>query len=274
MGVVRYDITADAFDVSATSRCELSILTGVDSSAYLITDPAHQALAVRALTHNPQEQWWVEEERVLRDYHKVRLAWRGHRFTIVPARLYNGDARQALLMNLTALSDQDTVLADPLPELDAFVVYALDQTQLTLWRRTFVGARFYHIATPLLQSLAALARKQGRPQVYAYFHDGWMTSIGLERDQLRFCNTFRCPDAKDYLYYLLLTYEQCGWKPDQVPLHLLGEVMRDAAVYKLLYRYVRDIQFLSTPEGVTFTGAMSEHPSHLFFDLASLSAYH
>lgn len=274
MGVVRYDITADAFDVSATSQCELSILTGVDSSAYLITDGAHQALAVRALTHGPQEQWWTEEERVQRNYQKVRLAWRGHRFTIVPARLYNGDARQALLMNLTALSDQDTVLADPLPELDAFLVYALDQTQLTLWRRTFVGARFYHIATPLLHRLAALARKQGRPQVYAYFHDGWMTTIGLERDQLRFCNTFRCPDTKDYLYYLLLTYEQCGWKPDQVTLHLLGEVMRDAAVYKLLYRYVRDIQFLTTAEGVTFSSAMSEHPGHLFFDLASLAAYH
>jgi hypothetical protein len=264
----------DAFDASATSRHELSILTGMDSSAYLITDEANQALAVRALTHTPREQWWLGEARVLLDYQKVRLAWRGHRFTIVPARLYNGDARQALLMNLTALSDQDTVLADPLPELDAFLVYALDQAQLTLWRRTFIGARFYHVATPLLHRLAALSRNQGRPQVYAYFHDGWMTTIGLERDQLRFCNTFRCPDTKDYLYYLLLTYEQCGWKPDLVPLYLLGEVMRDAAIYKQLYRYVRDIQFLTATEGVTFGGAMSEHPGHLFFDLSSLHAYH
>lgn len=246
----------------------------MDSSAYLITDEANQALAVRALTHTPQEQWWLGEARVLLDYQKVRLAWRGHRFTIVPARLYNGDARQALLMNLTALSDQDTVLADPLPELDAFLVYALDQAQLTLWRRTFIGARFYHVATPLLHRLAALSRNQGRPQVYAYFHDGWMTTIGLERDQLRFCNTFRCLDTKDYLYYLLLTYEQCGWKPDLVPLYLLGEVMRDAAIYKQLYRYVRDIQFLTVTEGVTFGGAMSEHPGHLFFDLSSLHAYH
>lgn len=274
MGVIRYDITTDAFHKSAASQQELSILTGVDSSTYLITNEVNQALAIRALSHEKQEHWWSDEPRTLQSYQKTKLAWRGHRYTIVPARLYNGDARQALLTNLTSLSEQDTVLADPMPELDAFLIYALNQEQLTLWRRTFIGCRFYHVVTPLLHRLSGLARKYGRPQVYAYLHDGWMTTIGLERDHLRFCNTFRCPDAKDYLYYILLTYEQCGWKSDQVTLYLLGEVLQDAAVYRLLYRYVRDIQFMPAPEGVTLGGNMAEHPPHLFFDLACLHAYH
>ncbi|PSR15194.1 MAG: hypothetical protein DA408_03205 [Bacteroidetes bacterium] len=274
MGVIRYDITEDAFDKGQLPQSELSILTGVDSSSYLIVDPAQQVLAIRALSHPAGENWWKVDDRLQHGYKKTRLAWLGSRFTIVPARLYSGDQRRSYLTGLTELKDTETVLADPLPELDAFLVYALDQEQLSEWRRSFVGCRFYHALTPVLKQLMLLNRQQGRAKVYAYFRNGMLITVGLDRNRLIFCNAFACPNTKDYLYYLLLTYEQCQWDPSQVPLRLFGEIMRDAEVHKLFYRYVRDVDFLSVAGMLRWGTQAALQPNHLFFDLAALQLYH
>jgi hypothetical protein len=276
LGVIRYDITEQAFNQNSLPLTELSILTGMDSSSYLITDPQANALAIRALSHPAQEKWWTADERLTSaNFSKVRLAWQSRRFTLIPARLYDGEKRATFLSTLTSLASSETVLADPIPKLDAFLVYALDHEQLTSWRRTFVGCRFYHALTPILSRLAQESTKQARPVMYAYFRDGNLYTIAIDRNQLLFCNGFQCPEAKDSLYYILLTYQQCDWKTSQVPLFLFGEVMPDAAVYQLLFRYVRNLSFLegSNNDALKWGATAHEHPTHLFYDLGALQQY-
>lgn len=274
MGVIRYDITEENFDIQNLPQNELSILTGVDSSSYLVAGSEQQGLAVRAFTHLPQEKWWEADERVIMTFKKIRVAWLGSRFTLVPARLYNGDARRSFLSGITTVSDEEAVLADPLPGLDAFLVYALDQQRLTDWRRAFVGCRFYHCLSPILDDMAKRTRRLGKAQLYAYIKEGSLFAVGIERNRLLFCNFFSCPTAKDYLYFILLAYEQCGWKPAQVPLRLYGEALPDAELYKLLYRYVKDVAFGSGPDQFRWGDRANQYASHLFYDLACLHQYH
>ncbi|MEZ4984422.1 MAG: DUF3822 family protein [Saprospiraceae bacterium] len=216
MGVIRYDITEDAFDLQRTSSFELSILTGVDSSSYLITDENRAVVCTRTLAHSPFEEWWKDEQRIQLHFQKTRLAWTGSTFTLVPARLYNGENRKSLLSALATPPATATILADPIPELDAVVVYAIEQDQLTQWRRVFDGCRIYHAVTPLLHLMRQQTVKAGRPLVFAFLFDKNMTTVALSADRLLFCNSFVCKDTKDYLYYLLLTYEQAGLSPEKI----------------------------------------------------------
>lgn len=275
MGVIRYDITEEAFQEKSLPLTELSILTGMDSSSYLITGPKAEVLAIRAFSHSSAEPWWNTDERLNQGtFSKVRLAWQSRRFTLVPARLYDGEQRRSFLTTLTKLTEQETVLADALPALDAFLVYAVEQQRLTTWRRAFVGCRFYHVLTPLLGQVAQLAQQIGRPSVFAYLRDGNIFTIGIDRNQLLFCNSFACPEAKDGLYYVLLTYQQCGWKTNQVPLYLIGEIMTDAEIYRLLYRYVKQVNFIADRSGLNWGSSSATHPVHLFYDLAALQQHH
>lgn len=274
MGVIRYDITEETLQEQNLPQSELSILTGMDSSSYLITDAEQHVLAIRAFSHAATEVWWQADERLRATFKKTRLAWLGPRFSLVPARLYNGDARREMLSDITNLKASETVLADALPGLDAMLIYALDQDKLSEWRRAYVGCRFYHALTPILHELAQLTRRQGKAQVYAYLRDGMLYTIGIERDRLVFCNAFSCPAAKDYLYYVLLTYEQCRWKPASVPLRIFGEILPATEVYNLFYRYVRDVEFLQLRETFTLGPLAKQQPTHLFHDLFSLQQYH
>ena len=247
----------------------------MDSSAYLIANEHQEVQAVRSIVHDAMEHWWEEDKRVQLSFRKVRLAWFGQCLTFLPTRLYNGDQRREYLASLTDLDESMTVLADPIPELDSFLVYAIEQERLNRWRRQFIGCRFYHVLTPILHQLSRLSHRQVRPALYAYIRNEHLLIAGLERNQLLFCNVFSCRAAKDFLYFTLLAYEQCGWKSDQVPLRLFGEIVADSEIYRLLYRYVREISFLEAPqEELRFGSRAKEQSGHLFFDLSSLHLYH
>ncbi len=276
MGVIRYDITEDSFAENKLPLCELSILAGVDSSSYLIVDDENQMNALRAIVHDKEEQWWRNDDRLKHSYRKIRLAWLSERFTIIPARLYEGNKRREYLSSLTQLKDSDAVLADAIPELDIFLVYALDGNKLSDWRRAFIGCRFYHLLTPVLHQLALHNRQQLGPMVYAYFRDDLLVVIAIESGQLRFCNAFTCKAANDFLYFTLLAYQQCKWSPSTVSLELLGELTENAAIYKLFYRYFKKIKFSKLPSEAAMNRKRNTEQldEHVFYDLFSLQLYH
>lgn len=279
MGVIRYDITEEGLRTEQLPLCELSILTGVDSSSYLIVDAQQKPLAIRSFTHQAQEHWWQADDRLQATFQKTKLAWLGARFTLVPARLYDGNQRRIYLSSLTKLAKTDTVLVDAIPELDSFLVYALDGEQLSEWRRIFIGSRFYHVLSPMLHQFAHHSRQQLQPQVYAYIKENLLFIIGLENGVLRFSNAFHCKATKDFLYFILLAYEQCGWSAEQVSLNISGELIQDASIYKLLYRYIKTITFLDklpAYENNYFSWGkkIEATEKHLFYDLLSLQLYH
>lgn len=274
MGVIRYDIQEEGFSPEKRSQYELSILSGVDSSSYLVVDKTSAVQRVRAIQHHrPQEAWWTEDNALATGYAKIKLGWLSPQFTLLPNRLYNAEKRRTYLTRLTELSKEATVMADVLPSLDVVLVYAIDQNQLTTWRQMMVGARFYHAITPILEQLSHISKRTGLPHVFAYQRDKTLITIAIERGQVVFCNAFTCQAANDVLYYILLTYEQCQWEPQHVALRLFGELTTDAEIYKLCYRYIRDIDFLSTADMVSWGQQSTQHPDHLFFDLAALHQY-
>ncbi|MEL7223222.1 MAG: DUF3822 family protein, partial [Bacteroidota bacterium] len=250
MGVTRYDIIEDTFQPEKSASYELSILAGMDSSSYLLLDQNKTVLGLRGFTHEPAEQWWSKDSYLQHTYQKIRVASLGQKFTLVPDRLFNPDERQQYLQDLTNLTTEEAVIADLIPELDVVLVYAHNEKRLADWRRNFVAIRFYHVLTPLLKQLAQHASTSGLPTMYAYIRDGYLFVVGLDRNKLQFCNVFVCKAAKDFLYYLLLAYEQCGWKTNKVALKLFGEVVAEAEIYKLFYRYIKDVEFLKDESSV------------------------
>jgi hypothetical protein len=274
LGVDRYHITEAPWSADQAPAAELSILAGVDSSSYLIIDHDSRALVTRILDHDAGADWWTSMADLSLSYRKVRIAALARRFTLVPTRLYDAEQRRGYLASITSLESSDVVLADSLPELEVMLVYAIPQDMLSTWRRAFIGSRFYHALSPIIQQLAQQTRQAAATQVYGYIRRNRFAVIALERGQLRFANTFPCRASKDYLYYLLLAYEQCQWDPQEVGLQLFGEILPDGAIYPLLQRYFKKIRFQEASRQIRWGEASQAYPSHLFTDLACLHLHH
>ena len=92
-------------------------------------------------------------------------------------------------------------------------------------------------------------------------------SITLESKHLKFFNSFNYKTAEDLIYYLLFTYEQLQLNPDQTPLIISGEIEEDSEVYKLLFKYIRNISFTRRNPNYNYSFVFNQTKEHFYYKL-------
>ena len=85
-----------------------------------------------------------------------------------------------------------------------------------------------------------------------------------------FSNQFPFATEKDFLYYVMLVYSQFKLNPEETPLHISGQLVRESAIFKNLYRYIRNISFLNISDTHQLNKHLTEHPSYFYFDLLAI----
>lgn len=281
MAVSNYDITSAAYRADQAHAYELSILTGMDSFAYILRDrTANRLLTYRSLRLTPAEldDWAATfNNLVLADerlraprYGTVVLGWQTERSVLVPSTLFDPADARAPLEHLTLVGLDDTVRHELFHELEAHLIFAAPRDRLEAVERRLNVRRTHHPAGGLLSVWSARSRRLGHQAVSVNLRGGSLYVAAHHNGRTLFANGFSYDNSQDALYYVALAYQQCGWLPSRVPLYLAGEITEESEVYRQFYRYVEDLRFCryGAPPGlpVEFAGL----PEHLYFDLLCL----
>ncbi|WP_157974481.1 DUF3822 family protein [Lewinella sp. IMCC34183] len=281
MGVSNYDIASAAFRPDRTEDYELSILTGVDSFAYIIRDrTANRLLAYRSYSFGREERAdWpaalaavvANDERLsgLR-YGKAVLAWDTPVLTLVPAALYRSGNPFAYLESLTVVGLEDEVRHEHYHELGAELIFSARRDHLRTAEEQLGALRTQHVAGGLLTAWSLRSRRLGHASVSCSVRENRLFVAGHRKGALAYFNTFHFGSSQDGVYYLLLAFEQCGFAPDRVPLYLSGDVTASGELYQQFYRYVEDLRFSDYPTPPAAPPELAGLPGHLYFDLLCL----
>lgn len=281
MAISNYDITTAAFRPEGAHDYELSILTGMDSFAYIIRDRTqNQLLAYRSLTLTPEERadWPVAIERLIRNDDKLRslrygnsiLGWESERLTLVPTALYDAANPRQYLEQLTLIGLEDAVRTEGFHELDGELLFAAPSTNLDVVERRLSTLRTHHVAGGLLSSWAARSKRLNHQAISCAVRGAKLFVAAHRNGQLLFFNTFLFTNSTDALYYLLLTYQQTGWTPARVPLYLCGEIIEQSELYRQFYQYVEDIRFCQYPTPPGRSPEIMGLAEHVYFELLCL----
>lgn len=281
MAVSNYDITAAAFQPEGAHKYELSILTGMDSFAYIIRDRnQNQLLAYHSTSLSPgeRENWPETLNRIVQADDKLRslrygstiLGWQSERLTVVPDALYSDSHKREYLEQLTVVSLDDDVRAERFNALEAQVIFAAPNAHLGAAERRLSVRRTHHQAGGLLTAWGSRSRRLGHQSVSAAVRGGQLFVAAHRNGALQFFNTFSFANSQDALYYLLLSYQQCGWAPTRVPLYLCGEITKHSELYRQFYRYVEDIRFCQYGAPPATPPELAGLPGHLYFELLCL----
>ena len=281
MAISNYDITAAAFRPEGAHHYELSILTGMDSFAYIIRDRTkNQLLAYRSYTldRSAGTDWEASLDQLVRHDDRLRsltygsclLGWESERLTLVPRPLYDATNPTLYLEQLTTVGLDDTVRTEYFHELEAQVIFAAVSDRLLATERRLRPLRTHHVASGLLVAWGARARRLNHQAVSCAVRGNKLFVAAHERGRLLFYNTFPFASSPDALYFLLLAYEQCGWSPARVPLYLCGEITEHSKLHQDFYRYVEDIRFCQYPTPPAAPPELAGLPGHLFFELLCL----
>jgi hypothetical protein len=130
----------------------------------------------------------------------------------------------------------------------------------------FADFRYSHSVSRQLLHLLNVNKGLG---CYALLSKDWVTLLALSGNKVNLANSFPVKSAEDFVYYLMAVYDTLKLNPEEVPLIVYGEVIKDSAIYQLANKYIRHVSFGES------SGKLKYHhdypfPPHFYSSLLSL----
>lgn len=184
-------------------------------------------------------------------------------FTLVPAEFTDRKLIDEWKKQFTREPGSSTLCADALHSLNLQVTYAVPTQVLTLLGNFMNKFNLNHSISNLLETL--VLRNEGKT-VYCNVQAGFLQVIFLNEKKIVFANIFLYQSPEDFIYFLLAIYKQLELDPENVKVILLGEIVKDSALYHLVYKYIRNIEFGKSVEQWKFDDDYP-FPDHFYFSL-------
>ena len=282
MGKIKFEIADDKFIRKPSASHELSILVGMDSFAYMVTDTNQAVLTVKDCSYDStvlnsadlekQIQLILDQDKFLKSSHpNIRLGFLNAKSALVPTRLYNENEQKTYLRQLTDIDENYRVLVDDLEQFSAKNVYAVYKSFHNFSMKNFPGVKTFHVNTALLMGFRYLATQKEGHNLYIHVRSGEVFVYLFEGNDLKFSNSFNYESSRDFIYYILMIFDQFDLNPKDIPVFLSGQLLQDSEVFRLLYRYVKNTSFVEPPAYFRYSSNWGNYPKYFYFDLFSLT---
>lgn len=274
---ILYNIFEEDFNKSLAHTYDLSVLMGTDRLSYLISNQQNQVVALRSYqlsdlpSQTPLKQLLIEDSIIREKFRSVRVGLFSPRFSLIPLSLFSEEEASVYLQQTATLLREDQVAFDTIDSLKAANVYAFEIAYIRDVIEHFPEAQFCHVSTGLINNFITNFDSGSSKNIFLNIYDHYVMITVVENDQLLFHNAFSFKASPDCLYYVLLVYKQLGLTPQKHPLYIVGELVAESEIHKLLYKYIKTIHFVSRPNFYVFGNkAQTSFPQNFFFDLYSL----
>lgn len=283
MGKIDLEIFEDKFLKKYTAQYELSILLGVDSLCYAVSDSAANLLGLRKYSYSiapagfrelPEaaKEIFLEDQLLRKPFSAIRIAVFHPFVALVPKRLYNDAEKKAYLEKLIRLEKDDRLFSEELPFLQAMAIYPLTAPLIQELGVLAPKAGIRHMAACLARSFAPLYAAEEPRRVFFNLRDGMAQVFAFEGEEMVLLNTYTFLDSNDLAYFLLLVCQQLGWPAETTPLFCSGLLVEDSAIFRNLQRFFPRLTFTAATGSPLAPGPRfgRETRQHWFVDLLSI----
>lgn len=286
MGKISTSVVKTSFSKNNISNYKLSILCGIDSLYYCVSSSTNETLVLKkfdyytsvsfeqeTLYNTILKELWSIDPIIALPYPTIHIAFIAPHYTIVPNKLYQDVDKAAYLAPLKQRSiNTESYQVNNLDLLAAKLVFSVPQIAINFFQSQYTQPiTYYNSFTPLLNSIATQMQPLADKHVWINVHPTVLQVVLFDGQDLIFSNQFPFQSEKDFLYFVLLIYSQFKLDPETAPLHISGQLVKESAIYKKLYHYIRNISFLEIPKTHQLNTHLMESPEYFFFDLLSIA---
>ena len=279
--MISFELTEPSFDKKKTTEYELSVLLGADSLSYCIIDKTNRVLSVVKcdFPEKTEEKTYADrlETVILRNvqlqqpYRAIYLGVFNLYSTLVPTRLYNSEEKSTYFEKMLPLPAEHEIRVDTLTSAGAEHVYVIEDNLSKVLKSYFSGATIIHSSTAFYKGVRRHSQENEGKCIFLNVRQEALQITFFDNGELIFYNAFTYSSSKDFIYYVMLVYDQFGLKPDTTPINLSGELMEDSEMYHLIYRYIRHLKLVDPPEWIELSSQWLNRPQYWFYDLFCLN---
>ncbi len=253
--------------------------------SYCISSPSNEVLVLKkfdlyknltldneAVIAASFEEIWEEDALLSLAFTNIHISFVRPHYTLIPSKLYQSANKASYLKPLKSDSNNSELYqANDLTGIAAKLIFSLPQAAVTFFESKYPqGVQYYNSFAPLINSIEKEMGGLVGKHVWLNIHPNVLQIVFFDGKELIFSNQFPFETEKDFLYYVMLVYSQFKLNPEETPLHISGQLVRESAIFKNLYRYIRNISFMNISDNYQLNTHLTEHPSYFYFDLLAI----
>jgi hypothetical protein len=201
-------------------------------------------------------------------YKVVRVAYEGNRHTLLPAALHDPSEIAGYLNFTHVQAEDERVFADHLIPLDAYQVFSIPAATLATIRNYFPRVTVSHSSSVLIESIWFNYKNRiNTNRVFLNIRQNMFDMAIFDGRQLTYFNSFSYRNNEDVAYYLIFVLEQLNFNPESIPVILLGNIEKGGALFELIYRYIRHVEFGRRNENFKYSYLFNQVPPQMNFPL-------
>lgn len=201
----------------------------------------------------------------------VGLMIENNRSTLIPVPLFDPEEKKSYLDFIHEEDDATETLYDKLHQLEIVNVYGASAKLIEAGLQIFPGAKTFHHSSALIQSIWMNYKNRiNRKKVFIHVRENDFDLLIFDGKQLNYYNAFHFQAPTDLIYYVIFVMEQLTLNPEETEVVLMGKVEKESELYELLYKYIRNIEFVKRNTAFKYSYVFNEIPAHYFYPLLNL----
>lgn len=234
---------------------KLSIQVSLDGLSFCTMDTLTKRIhEVKNVSYKQYPSHYTDENNLWRallnfdeltsDYDEVTVLHNNNLNTFVPKPFFDENKLSEYLKFNNKIFTSDLLKYDRVLSYDMVNVYVPFSQAMNYLNKQFSNIVHRHSNTILVGKLLELSKNDDATKMYVHISGATFEIIVIKNQQLILFNTFEYSTPVDFLYYILFTAEQLQLNPESFPLVLLGKIDTANELYKIAYKYVRNVQLL------------------------------
>ena len=246
-------------NIEVTSKRKLSIQFSLDGFSFCTTNTHNEVLEFSSYTfsktkNSPElvleklQDIFKKEKSLQYDFETVTVIHQNNLNTLVPNEYFKEDALKSYLKYSIKTIATDLITFDELDFMNSKNVYIPYVNINNFLFQNFGEFEYKHYSSVLLEKLFSIASND----ICCYIHVSKSTFdiVIIKNSNLQFFNIFEYRTKEDFMYYVLFTLEQLELSTEETLVSVLGDIEEDSDLFRLMYTYIRNIDFLSSKNAV------------------------
>ena len=177
------------------------------------------------------------------DFTTVLCIYQNELSCLVPQDLFKSEHLADYLKFNAKILKTDFISYDKIKTIGAMNVFVpLVNINNYLFDR-FGSFTYMHSSTILIEQLIT-EKTIVNEKLFVNINKSSFEILSFRTNKLEFYNIFQYQTPQDLVYYLLFTIEQLNLDTEIITLFLIGEIEKENETFKLIYKYVRNVEIL------------------------------
>jgi len=252
--VISYEAQNYPQDQHLESPEHLSIVRGEDWAAIKLESKSERKTLYRYVAGAECESA-ISSLLEIPSLQKRKIGHASIKHALVPKEIFTINQIKELASSHFFMEKKDVVLSDHIYQAGIENIYCpISHTDIE-------DVSHYHMLSSLI---SLLSLQQDRIHLIQSHHNSII--IGVKNGKVVFVKIIPTQSEDEVLYHVMKAYEVSELDPHQHSLAVGGRIFKDSDLYRLFYRFIKDITWLRVPD-------IDSDDSHVFYDVHLLSKY-